>query len=257
MTDTAESAPEVTVENMEQHVAPDSPQPEEAASEPDFSFVLDKYKAEGRTDQEAALEQAKAYSELQKKFGSFTGAPEEYEFSVPEAAQEHIDIEQLKEDPIFNDYKDIAKEIGLNNEGFNRLAELYIKGQLADLEAGEAVRAEEMKALGDNAQRRLDNIQDWAKAQLDAEDAQGLLDSLTTAGAVKAVEKMIAKTRNAPQVQDTPAAPSIDASKLRDMMLAKDEYGNKKMVSDPAYAKEVNRLYERLYGKDPQAIVRG
>lgn len=254
MTDTAEAPAdvEVTAGNIAEHVKPDSEQ-----SSPDFSFVLDKYRAEGRTDQDAAFEQAKAYSELQKKFGAFTGAPDEYEFSIPEGAQDYISLDQLAEDPIYNDYKSIAKEIGLNNEGFNRLAELYIKGQMADLEAGEAVRAEEMKALGDNAQRRLDNISDWAKAQLDADDAQGLLDSLQSAAAVQAIEKVIAKTKNAPQLQDTPAAPSIDGSKLREMMLAKDQYGNRKMTSDPAYAKEVNRLYAQLYGEEPHAIVRG
>ena len=245
--DTAESAPiesssEVTQEQPQEH---------------DFSFVLDKYRAEGRTDQDAAYEQAKGYAELQKKFGSFTGAPDEYELSISEDAAEHISMDDLANDPIYNDYRDIAKELGLNNEGFNRLAELYIKGQLADIEAVDSVRKAEMEQLGKDADRRLENIQDWARANLSAEDNESLMDSLTTAGSVRAVESLIAKTRNAPQQQDTQPAPSIDSGKLREMMLAKDEYGNRKMTSDKEYAAKVNKMYEQLYGKEPRSVTVG
>lgn len=250
MTDTAE-APDLTPEPSIESQVTSTPEPDQ-----DFSFVLDKYRADGRTDQEAALEQAKAYGELQKKFGSFTGAPDEYEFAIPEGAEEHISLDDLKDDPIYTEYKDIAKEMGINNEGFNKLAELYIKGQLADVEAGKLVYEEEMKALGNDGQRRLENISDWAKAQLSAEDSEALLGSLTSAASVRAIESMIAKTMPAQQAQDTPAAPSIDKGKLRDMMIAKDEFGNPKM-NDPAYKKQVDQLYARLYGAEPHTVTIG
>lgn len=251
MTDTAETAPDLSQEPSVESQVTITPE-----ADSDFSFVLDKYRADGRTDQDAAFEQAKAYSELQKKFGSFTGAPEEYEFKVDDAIAEVINPDELKEDPVFREYQEVAKEMGINNEGFNQLAELYIKGQMADVEAAELTRQEEMKALGDNAQRRIENIQDWAKSNLDAEDQQGLFDSLTSAAAVKAVENLIGKTKNAPQATDTAPAPSIDKGKLREMMVAKDEFGNPKM-NDPSYKKQVNELYARVYGSDPQSVTIG
>ena len=251
MTDTADNAPETTDAD-----AVAAAVTEQTESSTDFGFVLDKYRADGRSDTDAAFEQAKAYGELQKKFGSFTGAPEAYELGLSEEIGEKFNTEELADDPIYNDFQEIAKEMGINNDGFNKLAELYIKGQLADLEAADQVREQEMKALGSNADRRLGNIQDWAKANLDADGQEGLAAALTTAGAVQAVEKLIAKTRNAPQVQETPAAPSIDHGKLREMMTAKDEYGNPKM-NDPAYKAKVNKLYDQLFGAEPHSVTIG
>ena len=251
MTDTAENAPESTdAQAVEQAVT------EQAEASTDFGFVLDKYRADGRSDTDAAFEQAKAYGELQKKFGSFTGAPEDYELGLSEEIGEKFNTEELADDPIYNDFQEIAKEMGINNDGFNKLAELYIKGQLADIEAADQVREQEMKALGNNADRRLGNIQDWAKANLDADGQEGLAAALTTAGAVQAVEKLIAKTRNAPQVQETPAAPVVDHGKLREMMTARDEYGNPKM-NDPAYKAKVNKLYDQLFGAEPHSVTIG
>jgi hypothetical protein len=127
---------------------------------------------------------------------------------------------------------------------------------LADIEAADQIRQQEIQALGNNAERRLGNIQDWAKANLDAEGQEGLADVLTTAKGVQAVEKLIAKTRNAPQAQDTPAAPSVDHAKLREMMTARDDYGNPKM-NDPAYKAKVNKLYDQLFGAEPHSVTIG
>jgi len=251
MTDTADNAPETTDADA---VAEAVTEQTEAST--DFGFVLDKYRADGRSDTDAAFEQAKAYGELQKKFGSFTGAPEDYELGLSEEIGEKFNTEELADDPIYNDFQEIAKEMGINNDGFNKLAELYIKGQLADIEAADQVREQEMKALGNNADRRLGNIQDWAKANLDADGQEGLAAALTTAGAVQAVEKLIAKTRNAPQVQETPAAPAVDHGKLREMMTARDEYGNPKM-NDPAYKAKVNKLYDQLFGAEQHSVTIG
>ncbi len=253
MTDTAEAPVETTTETSDADVVAQAVSEQQST---EFDFVLDKYKADGRTDSDAAFEQAKAYKNLESKFGAFTGAPEEYEVGLSEEVGEKFNVEDLSDDPIFSDFKDMAKEMGLNNDGFNKLAELYIRGQLADVEAADTVREQEMQALGNNAERRLGNIQDWAKANLDADGQDGLAAALTTAGAVQAVEKLIAKTRNAPQAQDTPAAPSVDHGKLKEMMTARDEFGQPKM-NDPAYKAKVNKMYGQLFGEEPHAVTIG
>ncbi len=252
MTDTAEVAPAENTEPTNADIVAESVSDQKS----DFGFVLDKYRADGRSDEESAFEQAKAYTELQKKFGAFTGAPEEYEAALSEELSERFNVEDLADDPIYNDYKDIAKEIGLNQDGFNRLAELYVKGQLADVEAADTVREQEMQLLGKNADRRLENIQDWSKANLDAETQEGLMEALTSAKSVQAVESLIAKTRNLSQVQDAPAAPSVDHGKLKEMMTAKDQFGQPKM-NDPAYRKQVDKMYDRLFGAEPHSVTVG
>jgi len=214
----------------------------------DYGFVLDKYKAEGRSDSDSAIEQAKAYGELQSKFGSFTGAPEEYEMALSEGLAEHVNLEDYKDDPLMNDYKELAKEMGINNEGFNKFVEMHFKQQIADSEAMDTVRAEEMKALGPDAERRLENVSDWAKFNLDAAQGDALSSMLTSASAVGAIEALIAKTRNVQQTAQQPSAPAITHEQIQEMMFAKDQYGNPKM-NQPEYRAEVDKMYEQRFGK--------
>lgn len=222
----------------------------------DFDFVLDKYRAEGRSDSDAAMEQAKAYKELQSKFGAFTGAPEEYEVSLSEEMSERINLEDFKDDPILEEAKAMSKEMGINNEGFNRLTELYFKGQLADTEAIAAAQEDEMKALGPNAQRRLDNLSDWAKHHLDSETTEKLESAMISASAVEAIEAVIAKTRNAVQATDAAPANDISHEKLREMMNAKDDFGNPKM-NNKEYARQVDKLYSQKFGDEPRKTIVG
>lgn len=254
MTDTAENAPE-NVEQSNDTIVSDMVS-DSAPADIDFSFIHDKYKKEGRSDQEAAFEQAKAYTELQKRFGAFIGAPDEYEIGLSDELKDRINLEEFSDDPLLEDAKSMAKEWGMSNERFNEMVGLFFKHQLSQDEAFENYKNEELKALGSNGQRRLDNIQQWAKANLDAENSEALFDALTSSRSVKAVEALIAKTRNVHQVHNEPSAPAINADKLKEMQAAKDQYGNPKM-NDPAYAKEVRRLYGLLYGEEPHTVTIG
>ena len=259
MTDTADNAPAeepgtpIADEGLNENAQAVADAVTEKTGEPssnEFEFVLDKYKADGRSDTEAAMEQAKAYTELQSKFGAFTGAPDEYEVAVSEAMSEHINLEDFKDDPILEEAKTLSKEMGLNNDGFNAFADLYFKGQIADVQAMEAHKETEMKALGNNAQRRLDNVTDWAKHHLDADTGDKLASVMTSAASVEAIEAIISRTRNAPQVNDAPAAESISHDSLKEMQVAKDEYGNPKM-NDPAYRERVRKMYSQRFGDEP------
>lgn len=257
MTDTAD-APETTEaapSTNEQAVA-DAINAQASSDEPDFGFVLDKYRADGRSDQDAAMEQAKAYKELQSKFGAFTGAPDDYELALSEEMSERIDIEDYKDDPILEEARSMAKEMGINNDGFNKLTELYFKGQLADIDAMENVREEEMKALGSRAQARLENITAWASSNFDAETNEKIGGLLTSAQNVEVVEALIAKSRNAPQVNDVNPAPAISHSELVAMQTAKDEFGNPKM-NDPEYRAKVQKLYSQRFGEQPHNVTVG
>jgi len=228
----------------------------ETPKDSEFDFVLDKYKADGRSEQEAAMEQAKAYKELQGKFGSFTGAPEEYEVKLSEEMSERINLEDFKDDPLMADFKEVAKEMGLNNDGFNAFSELYFKSQLATEEAMETVRDEEKKSLGPQAERRIANIQDWAGFNLDAETKEQLESALTSASAVQAFEAIIAKTRNAPQLTDTAPAASMSSADAAKMLNAVDENGNP-MMHQKEYANKVRKIYDQLHGAEPRKVIVG
>lgn len=229
-----------------------------AEGEKDYSFVLDKYKTDGRSIEESIAEQAKGYNEIRQKMGAQTGAPEEYELKLSEELSEKINIDDFKDDPLLQDFREKAKELNINNDSFNELVGLYFNQQVADDGAMELHREEQKQILGSRADQRIKNIEDYAGFNFDAETQKKISDSLTSADAVMAFEAIIGKTRNAPQLQDEDAAGGGGGpthAELQLMMVAKDEHGQPKM-NDKAYRKMVDDHYDRMFGAEPhQQIV--
>lgn len=217
-------------------------------TQPAYDFVLDKYRAEGRSEDEALQLQAKSYKELQSRFGSFTGAPEEYEASISDELKE-AGVELLADDPLMTGAMEIAKDLNMNQEGFNKLVQLYAENQLADFKAMEEQRAAEFEALGKNANTRIEGVSKWIDANMDGETGEGLKTLLQTAAGFKAVEQLIAKTQPASvSTPDVSSAPSITESEVRDMQFAKDEFGNRRINTDPAFRREYQKKMEALHG---------
>ena len=253
MTDTAENTESVAP--VESESTADIVEGMTNAEPEKLDFVLDKYRAEGRSENDAAFEQAKAYEALQSRFGSFTGAPEDYTLSISEELSDKFDAEALQDDPVLAKGMEIAKEMNMDQEGFNKFANLFLESQIMDEAAIEAVRNEEMAKLGRNADRRLENITTWLTANTDKDSADALMSSLSSAEAVEALEGIIAKTRNMPQSQIHQPAEEYSEQKLQEMLVAKDEYGNPKM-NNKEYAAKVNRLYDMKFGAEPNRTVR-
>ena len=204
----------------------------------------------------------KSYGELEKRFGSFTGAPEEYGFNVSEdmtAKFEELGLEISTEgDPLYEAALEMAKETGMNQEGFDRLANLYLMTQLGDIEAAKANTAQEMANLGEKAEVRINNLRAWGENNLSPELYQAFTDTVTNAQSVQVFEHLIAQTRNAP-VSDVSAtqAPSISAKEVNDMQFAKDEHGNRRINTDPAFKAEYQQKLKQLHGDSPNRIMIG
>lgn len=221
---------------------------ETPTTEDRYDFVLDKYRAEGRTEAEAMQLQAQSYSELQSKFGSFTGAPEEYEALISEELTE-AGVELVADDPMLEKAFELGKELNMSQEGMSKLINMYAEIQLAENKAYEEQRAENMKQLGNNAAARIEGINKWIDANLDNETAQGLRGIATTADGIKAIEQLISKTKSAPVApQDSTPVPSVTSQEVQAMQFAKDEHGNRKINTDPEFKKEYQRKRDALYG---------
>lgn len=220
----------------------------EAPTEERFDFVLDKYRAEGRSEAEAMQLQAQSYSELQSRFGSFTGAPETYEAVLSEELTE-AGVELVADDPMLERAFELGKELNMSQDGMSKLINMYAEIQLAENKAYEEQRAENMKLLGANASSRIDGINKWIDANLDNETAQGLRGIATTAEGIKAIEQLISKTKAAPvaPTEGNPV-PSVAAQEVQEMQFAKDEHGNRKINTDPEFKKEYQRKRDALYG---------
>lgn len=196
----------------------------------------------------------KSYTELESKFGSFTGAPDEYVFNSSEEmtaklTEAGVEI-NTEDDPLYQAAMDMAKETGMSQDGFDKLSNLYIMTQLGNAQADADYKVSQLQELGDRADQRLANINAWGEKNLDAQLLESLQSSLTTAAMVPILEHMIASTRNA-AVSATEAAPAaaIDPAKLTEMQFAKDDNGNRRINTDPAFKAEYQKLMNAHYGE--------
>lgn len=134
-------------------------------------YKSDKYKS--------VAEQAKAYSELEKRFGGFTGAPKDG-YQLAEGIE--------KEDALANELLQFAEESNMNQASFDKAWELLT----AQSEAVEEVEAEnEIAKLGDNAEQRIKTVEGFLKNNLDAEAYEATRDLVTTGESIMLVEKLV------------------------------------------------------------------
>jgi len=194
----------------------------------------------------SVADQAKAYTDLESRFGGFVGAPEgDYELSFPEG----VEGEWIDGDPLMESFQTIARESNMSQEVFTQILHSYI-GNESQLMGTD--RESELKALGDNAQARLQNINDFAKANLSEEDYQGILAATTTAAGVKAIEALIQQTRGFQVPKDKSEVDTgLQHSEIRERM------NDPRYKTDKAFRDETSRMYEKLFGTEPKRNVVG
>jgi hypothetical protein len=209
-------------------------------------YLQEKYKT--------LADQAAAYPELAKKLGAYTGAPEEYDLTLPEGAQEHLEIDLENENT--QAFLDYAKEQGISQESMGEMLKFHTQAMSEALADYVPDRDAEMAALGKDAESRINNLADWGKANLDQESFDRLRMLTTTADGIQLVETLVNMTREAPTPTDIDNTPSgKTAEELREMRYAKDDNGQLKYQVDPEYKKMVDEEYKKLYGTGPKKEV--
>ena len=179
-----------------------------------------------------ASDVAKSYAELQKRFGE---APNEYSW---EAGKGWVEPDY---EP-FQELAQYAKSKRVPQDVMDKM--LTTVGKYLD-EFGIDYEAEKT-ALGDNADQRLDVLNNWAKSNLSESSFHALTSNLRTADAVMALEelrsKMLGQNTMIPgneQSQSDGVFSMEDLhAELRDNM---DKY-----KKDPRYRKEITEKIERL-----------
>lgn len=233
--------------------------PAEDANPDRLDFVLDRYRAEGRSEQDAALEQAKGYNEIRKQLGGFTGAPDDYAYKIPdEMIEKGVSI--AEDDPLMEKAKSMAKEMNMSQEGFDQMVNMFIETQLYEIEALKGQRDEQLKSLGPTGPQRLAGINQYINANFDEETVSYIQDMVTTAESVKAIEALIRAGRNAPvaPTESPPAAPQVTKEEVEQMLFATTETGQRRINVDPEFKAEYERKRNLLWGTDPhRTIVNG
>ena len=188
--------------------------------------------ANGKFESISALENS--YAELQssysQKLGGFDGAPSEYTLGEDTSAT-----------GVTNAIMDWGLSNQLNNDGFNSLNDAINKANSAEMEAFKSL---EVEKLGKDASTRIANATDWVKANLGEDAVEGINSMWVGAQGIETIEKMM-KLSQGTSPAATPAAKSMDADQLKAMRFAKDEFGNRRMSSDPAYRAKVLELEAR------------
>ena len=170
-------------------------------------FKADKYKS--------VEEQAKAYGELEKRFGSFKGAPKDGKYEAPKMP-EGIEGEFLTDHPVFTKFSEWAAKSQLSQEGYNE-----VLGLLAQYEASQVPDIAAIKqSLGADADKRISTVTGWVKANLSAEQFalyRGVGSTASAGAVLQLMEAVIAKARataTPPRVGDDASAAASGGTEL-------------------------------------------
>lgn len=195
---------------------------------PDW-YKADKYKS--------VSDQAKAYNDLEKRFGGFTGSPDSYE--LPEGAD--------AEDTFVKMLSEIGTGANMNQETFAKVYELG--EQLLEANAG-INKEKEMEALGDNADERIANVDAFLKNNL-GDDYERLMNGINSAATVELVEKLIAKTGPAKLPTGNSVPVNVPTQADIDAMMSKTDpdTGRNLYESSEAYRKKVRQAMAQMHGK--------
>ena len=184
-------------------------------------------------------EQAKAYTELEKRLGGFVGAPKEgYQLN------EELGINS--DDPSIKAVLDVLGKSNASNEVANELISSYVQAQQAQEEGR---RAKELELLGTNADYRINAIKEFATSAIPSHLQDTFNGMVTSAAGIEVVEALMKKMQGSVVAPDgTTSAVKMDSDKLREMMFAKNDNGQLKSSIDPEYKKMVDKAYRDFYG---------
>lgn len=172
----------------------------------------------------SVADQAKAYTELEKKFGEFQGAPKDgYKFD---------DFDGINpEDPLVNHFAQTFKDLNLSQNGFNRIV-----NEFAEFQMNHAKQAmeQEYKALGPNGKQQVNQVSTWIDNTFNDDVAATMKNWLMSKADVEAVQALmsIQPSSNVPTAQGYGAQqPSYESSQ---------EVINEKTTNWSRYQEDVN-----------------
>tara|TARA_B100001146_G_C16165169_1_gene427514 strand:+ start:397 stop:1185 length:789 start_codon:yes stop_codon:yes gene_type:complete len=108
---------------------------------------------------------------------------------IPEGMQFNLD----KQNPQYVEFGKTAHDLGLNQNQFNSVMDLYVRNEMAFMPDKKA----EMQKLGDNGQARIERIDLWSKANLTDDAYNAVVKNATTGEFILAMEELIQKTGTA------------------------------------------------------------
>lgn len=165
--------------------SPDTAQEAPANNRPEW-FLADGVKGSGEKPEwlkekyKTVAEQAKAYTELEKRMGEFRGSPKDgYKLE---------DIEGVdKDNPLVKHFAETFKELNLTQEGFSRIVSEFAQVQM---NMNQQNVAEEIKKLGSNAKQEITQLNNWITNTFDEGIASTIKNWVMTADDIRALQAL-------------------------------------------------------------------
>lgn len=195
------------------------------------SWLPDKFKT--------VADLARSNSELEKRLGV---VPDEYDFKK----SKYLDPDYVP----FQELRQVAKDKRVPQEVMDKMLESVDKY----MDEFSIDYKEEIKKLGDNAEERVNTLDNWAKANLSKDAYEALSGSLTSAGQIKALEELRGKVMsNVPQVPSGNSGAIEGPASVADIKL---ELSNnlEKYKTDENYRKDFQRRLEVAVKNTPGYI---
>lgn len=187
-------------------------------------FLPEKFKS--------VADMGKSYSELEKRLGN---APKEYDFSKGESWAD-------PEHEAFKELADFAKTKNVPQEVMDKVMTsvgAYFDGFKPNMD-------NEREKLGENANEKLETLNNWAKANLSEDAYYALTGSLKTAEAVQAMEEV----RQLMLDNNTTIPGSGDASTTttltREEVDSELQLNFQKYKEDPTYRAEIKAKFAKV-----------
>jgi len=195
-------------------------------------YKADKYKS--------VAEQAKAYTELEKKFGGFTGAPKDG-YAVYDGVE--------SDDALWGELVEFGNSTNMSQSALNQAWELLT----AQEQAIEEVSVEaEMAKLGDNAVERIKVVEQYMKNNLDSNTYEELRYAVNSAESVQLIEALIKSTAPAKLPIDGYVEPGgLEWADIEAEMFRKDENGNLLRSVDMNHERKIQRMMKEFGGDKP------
>jgi hypothetical protein len=195
-------------------------------------YKADKYKS--------VSEQAKAYTELEKKFGGFTGAPKDGYKTV-----EGVEAE----DALWQELVSFGERTNMSQSALNDAWGILSAQEQAVEEVSMEV---ELQKLGDNAVERVKVVEQYMKNNLDADTYERLRYAVNSAEAVELVESLIKSTAPAKLPIDGYIEPGgVTWEDIEAEMFRKNENGQLLRSVDQNHEAKIQRMMKEFGGDRP------
>lgn len=177
---------------------------------------------------------AKRAEGLRKQISSIKHAPPEYSINIDPEIGEVMGI--TPDDPLIQEFKNIALGADISQEGFNEILNMYMEHQAGIILNQMDENKAQLEAWGIDGDEAFTQIENWAKNNLPLEDAQILSEMTMSAPQMRVVQSMIKKFCG-----DTNIAGSVSDSYLsREQQL---EEVQKLMRGGVGSLERINKLY--------------